>query len=279
MTSRFFRTITVLVFVGLVVSCSQPLQEDSDEAMSRSGYVNGSSPFTIPGKVVMVPAVPGVRAEQQYSVDVMTPGNYELIIKYSAVGTGYMGNNINIIFPSGGFIGRDINLSDTQGSGNFAWQTLNMGYIGTSGVQSMNLYIDSNIIIESIKFIPEGSFLTNQFNAGDMTAGSGVSIVEGWHWKAVCFDSANAWVSADVDFGSAKGDTISLEALNPVYGSIVQFHLDSPDGPVFATVYPRGGDCWYTSSNECYPKPTGFHTVYMTCSDPGIQVKWFKINQ
>lgn len=106
---------------------------------------------------------------------------------------------------------------------------------------------------------------------------SGVSNIAGDGGTVVKFNSTSSYIAfTNVNFGANGAGSITFRAKDAGYGANIQVRVGSPTGSVLCTVYPSGGGVWATSSNTCYPKPTGTQTLYITVTSANVEINWFQ---
>jgi hypothetical protein len=117
----------------------------------------------------------------------------------------------------------------------------------------------------------------SQIEAEDYSSQSGASVESGDGGNIVRYQSSSSYTAYNIDFGSSGPSSIEVRGYYSGSGMQTRFYLDSENGTNFCTVYQSGSGDWFTSSNSCYPKPTGNHTVYVKVSVGGGQINWFNI--
>lgn len=91
------------------------------------------------------------------------------------------------------------------------------------------------------------------------------------HWDRRTWVGYNA-----VDFGTGVSAVVAVVSCSPEYeGRTIYFHLDRPDGPVFAELIVPA-----THGFEALASPvggaTGVHDVFITCTDGGFNLQSIK---
>ncbi|MFA5555124.1 MAG: glycoside hydrolase family 11 protein [Phycisphaerae bacterium] len=149
----------------------------------------------------------------------------------------------------------------------------------TEGYQSSG---NSNVTVGAAGTITTTTTTTtsggsSQFEAENYTSQSGTTTMPADDGIAVQYSSSSSYTAHNVNFGSTGPSSMSVRGYYSGSGMQIRFYLDSENGTNFCTIYQSGSGSWFTSSNSCYPRPTGTHTVYVKVSVPNGQVNWFDI--
>jgi len=95
---------------------------------------------------------------------------------------------------------------------------------------------------------------------------------EGWKTS---FTGTNAWVRFDkVDFGSGKLKSVNARVVS-ASGGAVEIRVDSPNGPVLATVKVTKGSNWTVVKSKASKVPTGTHDLIVRqAGSKPVDVEW-----
>jgi len=95
----------------------------------------------------------------------------------------------------------------------------------------------------------------------------------------VVLNDATAYVFYNsIDFGTAGPASVQIRASTTLSGVNVVFRTGSATGPAFCTLYPASDGSYQTTSNSCYPRPTGVQTLYITVTGGPVTLNWLQFN-
>lgn len=113
-------------------------------------------------------------------------------------------------------------------------------------------------------------------NSQSGTTNQATSDSTGGGQDAVLNSASSYIVFNNLNFGTSGPASVQIRASTTVTGVNVVFRTGSPTGTAFCTLYPASGGTYQTTSNTCYPSPTGTQTVYVTVTGGPVKLNWIQ---